>query len=44
MGRIAILNRSEYEYRDAEYEYDKKHELLHRGQSTLVVPNDGETL
>jgi hypothetical protein len=48
MGRIAILNcvehEYEYEYRDAEYEYDKKHELLHRGQSTLVVPNDGETL
>ena len=48
MGRIAILNcvehEYEYEYREAEYEYDKKHELLHRGQSTLVVPNDGETL
>jgi hypothetical protein len=28
MGRIAILERSEYEYRDAEYEYEyeKKHE------------------
>ncbi len=28
MGRIAILDRFEYEYeyRDAEYEYGKKHE------------------
>jgi hypothetical protein len=28
MGRIAILDRIEYEYeyRDAEYEYEKKHE------------------
>ncbi len=32
MGRIAILDRSEYEYeyeyeyREAEYEYEKKHE------------------
>jgi len=30
MGRIAILDRfeyeDEYEYRDAEYEYEKKHE------------------
>ena len=28
MGRIAIPDRFdyEYEYRDAEYEYDKKHE------------------
>jgi hypothetical protein len=30
MGRIAILERSEYEYeyRDAEYEYEKKHETM----------------
>ena len=27
IGPIAILGRSEYEYRDAEYEYEKKHEL-----------------
>jgi hypothetical protein len=28
MGRIAILDRfeNEYEYREAEYEYEKKHE------------------
>ena len=26
MGRIAILGLFEYEYRDAEYEYEKKHE------------------
>ncbi len=28
MGRIAMLDRSEYgyEYREAEYEYEKKHE------------------
>jgi hypothetical protein len=26
MGRIAILGRFEYEYRDAEYEYEKKYE------------------
>jgi len=28
MGRIAILDRPEYEYeyREAEYEYEKKHE------------------
>jgi len=28
MGRIAILDRSEYEYeyREAEYEYEKEHE------------------
>jgi hypothetical protein len=28
MGRIAILDlfEDEYEYRDAEYEYEKKHE------------------
>jgi hypothetical protein len=26
MGPIATLGRFEYEYRDAEYEYDKKHE------------------
>jgi hypothetical protein len=26
MGLIAILDRFEYEYRDAEYEYGKKHE------------------
>jgi hypothetical protein len=28
MGRIALLDLfgSEYEYRDAEYEYEKKHE------------------
>ena len=28
MGRIAMLDRIEYEYeyRDAEYEYEKKHE------------------
>jgi len=28
IGRIAILVRSEYEYRDAEYEYEKKHETM----------------
>jgi formate/nitrite transporter FocA (FNT family) len=30
IGRIAILERSEYEYeyRDAEYEYEKKHETM----------------
>ena len=26
MGRIAILGLFEYEYRDAEYEYESKHE------------------
>jgi hypothetical protein len=26
MGRIAILDRVEEEYRDTEYEYEKKHE------------------
>ena len=26
MGRIAMLDRIEYEYRVAEYEYEKKHE------------------
>ena len=26
IGRIAILDRFEYEYRDAEYEYEKTHE------------------
>jgi hypothetical protein len=26
VGRLAILDRGEYEYRDAEYEYEKKHE------------------
>jgi len=26
MGRIAILDLPEYEYREAEYEYEKKHE------------------
>jgi hypothetical protein len=26
IGRIAILGRFEYEYREAEYEYEKKHE------------------
>jgi hypothetical protein len=26
MGRIATLDCFEYEYRDAEYEYEKKHE------------------
>ncbi len=26
-----VEHEDEYEYRDAEYEYDKKHELLPRG-------------
>jgi hypothetical protein len=37
MVRIAILVRSEYEYRDAEYEYEKKYEQCGAPKSPPVL-------
>ena len=37
MGRIAILGFFEYEYRDAEYEYEKKYEQCGAPKSPPVL-------